>query len=245
LKKFTREGFDVDSIVGLAHDLKYRKLLRAEISREFLDPSEDFVRLFASRVYKGRLTEQVKEQFTQLFATSLNDYVRDRVDQRLQKALHDQPESAAEVSSKIEENEEAELDGIVTTEDELHLHRIIKAIVADSMDPERVVLKDTKSYCGYIFDNNVRKPIVRLHTQKNGFILQIFSPDNEAKEKIERVDAAYNFKYLIRSAAYQYDKDLKSLITGSMLESRAPDKKQNVEETTSADNEQPSITNGG
>ncbi|MEM9705983.1 MAG: type I restriction enzyme HsdR N-terminal domain-containing protein [Pseudomonadota bacterium] len=204
LKKFARDGFDTDAIVGLAQDLKYRKLLRAEITREFLDPSDELVKLFGSRVYAGKLTQQIKNQFTELLSQSLMDYVRERVDQRLKKALHDQPESMENRSEDTEDREDLQSD-IVTTEDELHLHRILRAIVADKMDPERVSIKDGKAYCSYTIDQRTRQPVVRLYTRKKGLIIQIFDPEGEIKEQLAKVEEAYRFKYQIRKAAYQYD----------------------------------------
>ena len=40
---------------------------------------------------------------------------------------------------------------------------IVKAILADIVDLDRVVMRDRKSYCGILFDDNARRPICRLY----------------------------------------------------------------------------------
>lgn len=57
----------------------------------------------------------------------------------------------------------SEPDKIVTTEDELEGFYIVKSIVREAVDPNRVFMRDTQSYCGILIDDNNRKPICRLH----------------------------------------------------------------------------------
>ena len=54
-------------------------------------------------------------------------------------------------------------DGIVTTDDEIAGFRIIQAIAARQVDPKRAVIRDSKSYCSILLDDNNRKSIARLH----------------------------------------------------------------------------------
>ena len=39
----------------------------------------------------------------------------------------------------------------------------MRAILCNTVDIERVTLRDAQSYCAILFDNNNRKPICRLH----------------------------------------------------------------------------------
>ena len=53
-------------------------------------------------------------------------------------------------------------DGVITTEDEIGGFRIVRAIAARHVDPNRVVIRDSKSYCAILLDDN-RKTLARLH----------------------------------------------------------------------------------
>ena len=59
LVKLTKSAFDVDSIVSAAGELKFISQIKKMISSQFSEPDEDFVKLFASRVYDGILTQKV------------------------------------------------------------------------------------------------------------------------------------------------------------------------------------------
>ncbi len=52
---------------------------------------------------------------------------------------------------------------VETTADESDAWPKVKAIVAEIIDPRRVAIRDQKSYCAVLFDDNNRRPICRLH----------------------------------------------------------------------------------
>lgn len=54
-------------------------------------------------------------------------------------------------------------DAIVTTDDEIAGFRIVQAIGARHVDPKRIVIRDSLSYCAVLLDDNNRKTLVRLH----------------------------------------------------------------------------------
>jgi hypothetical protein len=65
---------------------------------------------------------------------------------------------------EVEEQEETnDGDGIVTTEEEIAGFHIVRAIAAQKIDPKRVVMRDSKSYCAILLDDNNRKTLIRLH----------------------------------------------------------------------------------
>lgn len=207
LKKFTRSSFDLETIISTASNLKHHRALLSEIQTEFDNPSDDFVRLFASRVYAGRFTQQVKDDFTILVQKALREFIRGRVNDRLKSAFESE-KAIDEASSSVESSEEAENiednKGIITTEEELHGHRIIQAICAEVTDPSNVVIRDAKSYCAILFDNNNRRPICRFHFGKTKLSLTIFAPSGEQKIDVANVNDIYKYKILILEAVNQY-----------------------------------------
>jgi hypothetical protein len=157
LGRFTKDSFDIDTIVQEAASLKKQSLVARELQREFAEPSEDFIRIIAARVSEGRLTTQVKEEFRALIVNSISALIRDRVNERLTSALS--------VSNPIEEEDESPgaVEEIVTTEDEIAGFNIVRAIAAKAVDPKRIVMRDAKSYCAILLDDNNRKTIARMH----------------------------------------------------------------------------------
>ena len=66
LKKFAKETFDLDNILSTASELKYTKGIKGVLADELVNPSEEFVRMLTMRVYSGRMTQAVRDQFGEL-----------------------------------------------------------------------------------------------------------------------------------------------------------------------------------
>lgn len=205
LKKFTKMAFDLDTIISTASNLKYHKALLAEIINEFESPSEDLVKLLTSRVYTGRFTRQVSTQFTDLTHSAMRDYVRSRVNERLKSAL--ETEKAENISIQEEQGieilEEKE-SKIETTPEELEAYRIIQAIGAELVDPDRIAIRDSQSYCAVLLDDNNRRSICRFHFGKRRMAITVFCPDSESKFDIQKVSDIYQHRVLVQSAISQY-----------------------------------------
>lgn len=209
LKKFAKTSFNLETIISTASNLKYHKELVTEIRAEFESPSEEMVRLLAGRVHSGRYTQQVKEQFTGLVQKAMRDFVRDQVNDRLKTALEtDKHEFSPTGDAAAEPFDEQLIEdsGIETTSDELDAHRIIQAIGAELIDPERITMRDAKSYCAILFDDNNRRPICRLFFSKNKMRILIFTPVEEVKFDLEKVTNIYRYRELIKEAINQYEK---------------------------------------
>lgn len=159
IEKFAKHAFDIEKIVQEAGFLKLQSLLRKELEKEFSDPSEEFVRMMASRVHDGRITSQVRENFSKLLVNSVNTLIRDLVNDRLSNALNAASPSIPDAEPANEEIE----DGVVTTAEEIAGFHIVQAIASRLVNPKRVVMRDAKSYCAILLDDNNRKTLVRLH----------------------------------------------------------------------------------
>lgn len=164
LERFSRGQFAIEAILAEASRLKLESQMRIELEKEFADPSDEFIRLMAGRVLPGgRMTTAFKEQMHPLLVASISSLVRDRVNERLNSALSvanpepaPLPEGGSDTTADLE-------DGVVTTEDEISGFRIIQAIAARHVPPERIVIRDSKSYCAILLDDNNRKTLARLH----------------------------------------------------------------------------------
>lgn len=201
IKKFSKALFNLENILSNASELKYKKQIRHLLSQELESPSEDFVRLFAKQVYEGILTPERKAQFTALVSQAFREWLNNRISERLQNAIDGVAPTTAASDAAITTQEEStpqgeqrakEDDGIVTTEEEQEGFRIVRAILAQIVDPKRVFLKDTRSYCGVLLDYNVRKPLCRfLFTNKQTTLILVDKERNEKKIPLEGVIDIY------------------------------------------------------
>jgi predicted type IV restriction endonuclease len=209
LKKFTKTSFNLETIISTASNLKYHMALLSEIKTEFENPSEELVKILTKRVYGGIFTQQVREQFTDLTLRAMRDYVRERINERLKSALDTDkviPIDPLPSPEECMQTEQLENGGIETTPEEVEGYRIIQAIGSEIIDSERIAMRDAKSYCAILLDDNNRRPICRFHFGKARMSVTIFTPENEVRLDIEKVAHLYKHKSLIQDAIRQYDK---------------------------------------
>lgn len=159
LENFAKVTFDIDKIVKEAGNLKLQTLLRKEIEKEFAQPSEEFVKMMAKRVHEGMVTAAVRENTEKLLAGTISALVRDLVTERLSSALN---ASTPKVEDTEDDPEQAG-EEIFTTSEELSGFHIVQAIASKLVHPKRVVMRDAKSYCAILLDDNNRKSLARLH----------------------------------------------------------------------------------
>jgi len=210
LKKFTKSSFSLEDILTTASTLKYTGAIKKILEEELKNPSEAFVRFFASQIYDGRLTQPVIEQFTEIVKEARSQFVNERINERLKSALSaNEPESISDVTSVEEEKPdvEASKDGIETTQEEIDGYNIVKAILREVVNVGRVAMRDTKSYCGILLDDNNRKPICRLHFNYSQKYLGVISGKNEDRIEIDSVDDIFKYADRIKSTISEYEGD--------------------------------------
>ena len=203
LKKFSRESFDVENILSTATDLKYKKAFKRILGEEWVNPSEDLIKLLASRVYSGRLTQGMRDQFAEIVRIALHEFVSDRVNKRLQSALD---RDTSDESQAVETASSTSDEGIETTEDEIEGYYIVKAIVREVVDGDRVFMRDTQSYCGVLLDDNNRKPICRLffNNSSRKFLGVMNEDKSVTRHPIDQLDDIYDFSDQLKASARKY-----------------------------------------
>ena len=188
LKRFKKESFNIDELATVASELKYTKATKQILLKEMMSPSDDFVKFFASQVYSGKLTQNVRQKFTPIAKNAFNQFINERINERLKSAMaEDKNESEKDLDASVDFVPVTPIpdDGIVTTEEELEGYYIVKAILSEIIDPNRVVMRDTKSYCGILLDDNNRKPICRLRFDTKQKYVGTFDDENDAKNEIK------------------------------------------------------------
>lgn len=214
VKRLNKASFQVDDILSAAVELKYTKEIRKVLAAEMASPSEDLVRFFTSRVYTGRMTPNVKIQFTELVKRGLHLFVSERLSDRLKTALAQESGETPSLSSPINANaapppplapvaegDPSRTDRIVTTPEELEAYYIVKSILRDQVDPSRIAYRDAISYFTILLDNNNRKTICRLYIGGSKQYL-VFMTDERKEDRvpINSIDEIYSYADRIREA---------------------------------------------
>ena len=203
LKYVTKSKFNLDELLGIAEELKYTKGVKDEIGKELTDPSDWLVKEMAQRVHSAkRISNQILDSFRPIVADAIQSYINDRINETkeiktVEVKEHDQ-KSVQEDATEIEGS-----DGIVTTQErkEIGALRIIRAICAELVDPNRLKKRDTKSYCNITLDGGARKSFLRLHFNSiKAKKVTIFDQDQPEAVSLSTPSDLYQYKERIRKA---------------------------------------------
>lgn len=201
LKKFQKSSFYETKILATAERLKYTSAIKAFLSQQIEEPGEALVKLVASEVYDGRVTSHVREMVLEATKVAFRDLIRDAVQARLSSALESSSEGEA-----VEEEHPLDAE-IETTQDETEGMLTIRAIVRDVIDTHRVDLRDAKSYCAVLIDDNNRKPLARLHFNRKQWYLGLFDEDKEDRVAISDLNDIFLHAERLRKTAEKYKED--------------------------------------
>ncbi len=205
LKRFTKSAFDVDEIISTAAELKYTREIRRIVAEQFSNPDEYFVRFFASQVYSGRMTQTVIEQFRAITKQALKLFINDQINSRLKSALAEETPPQREEQAEEQTPEGKKDHGIVTTAEELDGYFVVKSILRENVDVKRVTIRDTKSYCGILLDDNNRRTICRLRFNRTQKYIGIFDEHkNEQRYPIDDVDDIYQYADQLKATIDHY-----------------------------------------
>lgn len=191
VKRFTKSAFNPDELANAATELRYTKEIKQVLAEQFADPSDEMVRLLVGHVHTGTKTKKIMERFTEITRRALTQFITDAINDRLRQALGEGNALAQPVAMAQQAMAQAMPDlgvakddkGIVTTQEEIEAFHIVKAILREAVDPKRVIMRDTVSYCGVLLDDNNRKPLVRFRFGDTKKFLVLI---NEKKEE-ERI----------------------------------------------------------
>jgi hypothetical protein len=211
LKRFTKPTFDVKDILDTASELKYTREIQALLRSELASPTKDFVRLLVSRVYDRQFTKKAYERFTPIVKGAFLRFINERINETLETAKTLQGTAARKEESASDTEQgtapERASDGIITTAEELQGYYIVKAALSGSMDLERVVMRDLRSYCSILLDNTNRKPICRLYfnnTERK--YLGLFDKGrDEDRVRITKLDEIFNYADRLKATIERYE----------------------------------------
>lgn len=189
LKLFTKDNFSDEKILEHVEELKYRQLIHQTLLEEIHYPSDDLIKLIAKKVYSHPLRKSRLKYFQKIIKEELIDV--------------------------FENNYHFETSKINTTEEEIIGFYIVRAILSEIVDVNRVVMRDRQSYCPILFDNNHNYTICRLHfNDLDNLAIGLFdsmSRDKdgsriEEKIAINKIEDIYNYKEKLLDTVAYYKK---------------------------------------
>jgi hypothetical protein len=207
LKKFHKSVFNAESIVNTASELKYTNELKHILHQELTNPSVDFIKHFTKQVYPGVVTAKVLEQFTNLTRKSIQQHISDLITERLKTALNKEDEVAKEQEEKNKEIvSKSDESKVVTTEEELEGFLIVKTILRQKINANRISFRDAQSYFAILLDDNNRKTICRLYLNGSKKYLALFDDQKkEIKNELQSLDDIFNFSDQLISAVDSFN----------------------------------------
>lgn len=204
LEMCTKSQFDSDTIAASAEKLKYISEIRKVLGAQFTKPDQDWVKMVASRVTSKRMTAQNLDEFTNLVSTAQAQFLRDEANRRLRTAQEYEDAAPTTPSEKTSSKDDAELlhpaSKIVTTDEEIEAFWIIRAIACAEVPINDIAIRDAKTYCAILFQNNNRKPIARLYFDRRVPQIGIFDVDREEHRfDLSNLADIYQHSELIRA----------------------------------------------
>ena len=211
LKKLTKPVFNLDELMTTAGDLKYTREIKKLLAEQLENPSDEFVKFCASKVFDGTLTPTRREYFAGITRQSFAQLVNDRINERLKSAMSGAavPDTATTQELLAVVSEDLRRDSLIeTTSMELEGFYVVKSLLRDVVDLNRIVYRDTQSYFGILLDDNNRKPIARLYFNRPQKYIGVF--DEQRKEEripIQGLDDIYQHGEKMRRVFAFYESE--------------------------------------
>lgn len=206
LEKCTKSRFDPETVAAAAEELKYVAEIKKVLAQQFREPDSDWVKLLANRVTTKRMTASVLDDFTRLVHNAGSQFLKDEANRRLRSAQDLEEVSVPAVSDQSTTPDlieppavEEEPAGVVTTEEELAAFNIVRAIGCSEVPASDIAMRDAKSYCAILYQDNNRKPIVRLFLDRTIPRIVIFDRDrNEHSHDLTSIEDIFLHSEAIR-----------------------------------------------
>jgi len=202
IKKFHKSYFNLDNIINTASTLKYSNEIKGILNNEFKQPTEDFIKYFIYKVYDGKATEKVINQFSDIVKISCQQFLSDLITERLKTALDKEKETEPKIAEPAGND-----NAIVTTEEEIEAYYIVKSILRQYIDSSRLFYRDFQKFFSILVDDSIRNTVCRLYlTDASKCIAFLDDHKAEVRFELKTIDDIYNFSDQLRETIKKYNK---------------------------------------
>jgi hypothetical protein len=141
-------------------------------------PSEEFTKYLVGEIYDGVKTKSTLDKFKPIIKKGLAQFINERVNEKLSAALNTSAAAKEEIIEPIQSEPE-----IITTAEEMETFTIVKIILKDTVQIDRLYYRDNKSYFNILLDDNIRKWILRVFVYDNK-IKMVLNDSNKTSYEI-------------------------------------------------------------
>lgn len=205
LKQFHKNELDVEKASDAASELKYMKEMTALLKKELTLPSEEFITFIIKSVDKTRLTTKRLNMLSVIAKKAIKQVADDMFTERITRVLDKkQEEEQEELLQK--ENQEDDVNKIITIQEEIDGFNIIKAILRKEIDIKRITYKDYQGFFGIRVDDMLTKTFCKLYFNniKKLSIRIIYKDKQEINYDIGTLDDIYNYADELTKAAKSF-----------------------------------------
>lgn len=203
LERFRKDSpFDEDEMMEAAEELDRSNKIK-KIWKEALDPpSDEFVIFFARQIYPDKtIAKDVMDKVRNSIKKILKEFI-DKNATDVSKPVTEKPDSEG---SEEKTPPKPDNIGIVTTEEEIGGFNIVREILQEITDPDRINYKDWKSYCNVLLDDDGRKQICRFYFDKKQKYIGLFDSKGEEKVPIDNLSDICNYADKLRATIDYYN----------------------------------------
>lgn len=173
LKRIEKGNFSaVDAVKG-ASELNHIKSIKDRLTSQLESPDDDFVDLFGRRLHSGgNYMSTVREVFRPLVLSAFQEFVDDQIRMNYERgvesrnirppvAMEEEPEDDTNLVSENAQDADM-VQEQQPTDEELQGYEIVKAIVRDVANEQRIRINDTVNYC-LVYLDRVGQPLCRFY----------------------------------------------------------------------------------
>jgi hypothetical protein len=180
--QFHKNNIEIKQILDDAQDVFFLEGFNGALSEELLNPSDDFIKAIFARMPGKRMNDTIKTKLRELINSNT-------VQQILPKLIEEESKSG---------------NIVITTGEELKIYHAVKTIIINSLkkvDFSRISYRDQKNSFNILIDDNQRKIIAKITSNKGKYFLEI---DGNLKTSADNLESVVAHSKQIVEAAKKY-----------------------------------------
>ncbi|MCL2365119.1 MAG: type I restriction endonuclease [Defluviitaleaceae bacterium] len=198
VKRFAKKTLDIQGAFTAAAELKYMGKIKELLDALRSNPEDNFVRFIMANIYSGKATQKAINEFRPIIKRGFVQYINDAISETIKSAMNRRDHTTAEATAAEsittpETDDDQQDDGSPMSMDEFEAFVIVKSILRDIINVERLAYRHAKDYMAILLDNNKNKRICRFWFKRGP--IHMTTPD-ENKKPIRRDISCLNDIYI-------------------------------------------------